>query len=71
MSTSNPVRKPCPVEGTGVHKWVFYAAHMCIAGGMADEEAVPLIEGMMTRSPSPSDEVESSVAIASEGNPSC
>jgi hypothetical protein len=35
-----------------------------VEAGLTDDEAVPLIEGMMTRDPNPSDEVESALSAA-------
>lgn len=55
---------PCPAHGSGVHSWIFYAACRCVDGGLTDVEAEALIEAMMTREPSPSNEVESALAAA-------
>jgi len=45
--------KPCPAPGDGVPKWVYYAACRAVELGMTDEQAVEIIETMMTRPKSP------------------
>jgi hypothetical protein len=56
--------KPCPAEGEGVHKWVFYAACCAVEAGLNDEEAAPEIEFLMTRDPNPASEIEDALASA-------
>lgn len=56
--------KRCPRSGTGVHNWVYYAACEAIEAGLSDEEAIPMIEGLMSRAPSPANEIESALSSA-------
>src|SRR5258708_151932 len=56
--------KPCPAEGEGVHKWVFYAACCAVEAGLTDEQAVEEIEFLMTRGPNPASEIEDALASA-------
>jgi len=56
--------KPCPAEGDGVHKWVFYAACRAVEAGMSDDEAIELIEPLMTRPPNPPSEIEDALKSA-------
>ena len=45
--------KPCPAPGEGVHTWVYYAACTLVEAGYSDEDAIEIIEEMMTRDPNP------------------
>lgn len=56
--------KPCAPSGEGVHKWVFYAACRAVEAGMSDEEAVEIIEPLMTRPPNPPREIEDALKSA-------
>jgi len=56
--------KPCPAPGDGVHKWVYYAACRAVELGMTDEQAVEIIETMMTRNPHPTGEIEDALKSA-------
>ena len=56
--------KPCPSPGGGVHRFVFHAACRAVEAGMSDDEAVEMIEEMMTRPPNPPTEVEDALRSA-------
>jgi hypothetical protein len=56
--------KPCATAGEGVHKWVYYAACRAVEAGISDDEAVEIIEPLMTRSPNPSTEIEDALKSA-------
>jgi hypothetical protein len=56
--------KPCPASGDGVHSWLYYAACRAVEVGMTDEQAVKIIESMMTRPPNPASEVEDALNAA-------
>ena len=59
----NPLAlKPCPESKTGVHYWILHASNWCRAEGMSDAEAAEFIRELMTRNPSPRNEVEAAVA---------
>jgi len=60
--------KPCPAEGEGVHRWVYYAACTLVEAGYSDEDATAIIEDMMTRDPNPPSEIEDALASARGGN---
>src|SRR2546423_3999689 len=59
--------KPCPGEGEGVHKWIYYAACTLVEAGYSDEDAIDIIEEMMTRDPDPGSEIEDALASARGG----
>jgi len=64
-ATSRPCfRKPCPEAGSGVHRWVFYAACWAAENGISYDEAERLIEGEMTREPNPASEVADALNAA-------
>jgi hypothetical protein len=56
--------KQCPLEGEGVHRWLYYAACELTDVGVPSEEAEAIIEGLMTRPPKPASEVEDAVRSA-------
>jgi hypothetical protein len=56
--------KPCPPSGQGVHRFVFHAACRAVDAGMTDEQAIEMIEAMITRSPNPPTEVEDALRSA-------
>ena len=56
--------KPCPPSGQGVHRFIFHAACRAIEAGMKDEQAIEIIEAMMTRSPNPPTEIEDALRSA-------
>ena len=56
--------KPCPPEGEGVHKWIYYAACTLVEAGYSDEDAIEIIEEMMTRDADPGSEIEDALAAA-------
>src|SRR5207248_9159084 len=56
--------KPCPRSGEGVHSWLFHAACRAVESGMKDEQAIEMIEAMMTRSPNPPSEIEDALKSA-------
>jgi hypothetical protein len=56
--------KPCPASGDGVHKWIYYAACTLVEAGCSDEDAIEIIEEMMTRDPDPGSEIEDALAAA-------
>jgi hypothetical protein len=56
--------EPCPASGDGVHSWLYYAACRAVEVGMTDEQAVEIIESMMTRPPNPAREVEDALNAA-------
>jgi hypothetical protein len=56
--------KPCPPSGEGVHSWLFHAACCAVEAGMTNEQAVEIIESMMTRPPNPASEIEDALNAA-------
>ena len=56
--------KPCPPSGQGVHGFVFHAACRAVEAGMTDEQAIEIIEAMMTRNPNPPSEIEDALRSA-------
>ena len=40
--------KPCPAEGEGVHRWVYYMACTLVEAGYSDEDP-PKVEAALTR----------------------
>jgi hypothetical protein len=56
--------KPCPVEGQGVHRWIYYAACSLTDAGMPSEQAEEIIEDMMSRAPAPASEIEDALRSA-------
>jgi len=56
--------KPCPASGDGVHNWLFHAACCAVEAGMTNEQAVEIIESMMTRPPNPATEIEDALRSA-------
>src|SRR5438105_1903350 len=59
--------KSCPAPDEGVHKWVYYAACTLVEAGYSDEDAIDIIEEMMTRDPDPGSEIEDALASARGG----
>ena len=55
---------PCLAEGEGVHKWIYYAACRLVEAGYSDEDALDIIEEMMTRDPDPGSEIEDALESA-------
>src|SRR6266480_7061597 len=74
MNINEPLLKvkPCPPSGEGVHTWVFHAACCAVEAGISDDQAVKEIEALMTRNPSPPNEIEDALRSARTGrrNPS-
>jgi hypothetical protein len=64
MKDFSSLVKPCPAEGEGVHKWVFYAACRAVEAGLTDEQAAEEIVFLMTRGPNPPSEIEDALASA-------
>jgi len=64
MKDFSSLLKPCPAEGEGVHKWIFYAACRAVEAGLTDEEAVEEMEFLMTRGPNPASEIEDALTAA-------
>ena len=56
--------KPCPPSGQGVHRFVFHAACRAVDAGMTNEQAIEMIEAMMTRNPNPPSEIEDALRSA-------
>jgi hypothetical protein len=56
--------KPCPAPDDGVHKWIYYAACTLVEAGCSNEDAIEIIEEMMTRDPDPASEIEDALAAA-------
>jgi hypothetical protein len=56
--------KPCPAEGEGVHRWLYYAACTLTDAGVPSDEAEEIIEKMMTRPPNPASEIEDALRSA-------
>jgi hypothetical protein len=56
--------KPCPTEGQGVHRWIYYAACALTDAGLSREDAEAIIEELMTRPPKPHSEVEDALRSA-------
>lgn len=57
----------CPQGGSGVHSWVWKCAMLGVQEDMPEQELVDLIKNNMTRTPRPSNEVETSVSKAMSG----
>lgn len=55
---------PCPQAGAGVHSWLLASANRCHLAGLSAAAAEALITGLMTRPPSPGNEVGVAVAKA-------
>ena len=56
--------KPCPPEGEGVHRWIYYVACMLTDAGVPAEEAEAIIEELMSRPPKPASEIEDALRSA-------
>jgi hypothetical protein len=56
--------KTCATAGEGCHKWLFYAACRAVEAGLSDEQAVEIIEPLMTRAPNPPSEIEDALKSA-------
>lgn len=54
----------CCSSGSGVHRFVFYAACKAVDEGFTDEEAEPLIQAAMTRNPNPASEIQDALRSA-------
>ena len=54
----------CPQSGNGVHSWVMTCANLAAKEGLSAHEAVESIKARMTRTPAPSNEVESAIEKA-------
>ena len=59
--------KPCPAPSDGVHKWIYYAACTLVEAGRSNEDAMEIIEEMMTRYPDPGSEIEDALISARGG----
>ena len=57
----------CPVAGTGVHSWILSKANLCRIAGLPPSDAEELIRRQMTRPPSSSNEVRTTVEKAYRG----
>lgn len=55
---------PCCSSGSGVHRFVFYAACKAVDEGLTDQEAEPLIRAAMTRNPNPASEITDALRSA-------
>ena len=53
---------PCPTAGEGVHSWLMEAAWRCRFNDLSPDQAARELAARMTRRPSPSNEVEMTVA---------
>jgi hypothetical protein len=53
--------KPCPESGKGVHDWIPHAARKLAMAGVDPSEAENWIRAHMTRTPSPSNEVATTI----------
>lgn len=62
---ARPKLKECPVGGTGVHAFLYYAACRCLDAGMSIDDAEAYIAPLMSRPPAPPDEVRDALESAS------
>jgi hypothetical protein len=58
------ILNPCPAAGAGVHRWIYYAACSTVEAGQTDEDAIPVIEDLITREPNPANEIEAALSAA-------
>ena len=54
----------CPASGSGVHSWIMTCANLAAKESVQSSEAVECIKSRMSRTPSPANEVESTVEKA-------
>ena len=62
MSSAQDAIEPCPQSGEGVHIWLMEAAWACRKLDMSEEHTCRELHSLMTRRPSPSNEVEMTVS---------